>query len=177
MKNLTAHLTSYAAYHRDARNIATHFVGIPLIMLGIAALLSRPAFDLGGIVLSPWPLLAVLLSVFYLRLDLALGLLMTAIAVSLWWVGAQIAAQSVALWLSAGLGLFALGWVIQFVGHIFEGKKPAFVDDLMGLLQGPLFLVAEVAFALGLRAPLKADIERVVGPVVPNRRLAEQHAR
>ena len=29
---------------------------------------------------------------------------------------------------------FAGGWAIQFLGHAFEGKKPAFVDDLVGLL-------------------------------------------
>ena len=44
-----------------------------------------------------------------------------------------------------------VGWVIQFVGHVFEGRKPAFVDDIMGLIIGPLFVVAEVGFALGLR--------------------------
>ena len=46
--------------------------------------------------------------------------------------------------------MFLLGWVIQFVGHYFEGRKPAFVDDLSGLIVGPLFLVAEAAFAMGL---------------------------
>ncbi|WP_116387011.1 Mpo1-like protein, partial [Cupriavidus oxalaticus] len=40
--------------------------------------------------------------------------------------------------------------IIQFIGHYYEGRKPAFVDDLAGLLIGPLFLVAETAFALGL---------------------------
>jgi uncharacterized membrane protein YGL010W len=26
--------------------------------------------------------------------------------------------------------------VIQFIGHWYEGRKPAFVDDLIGLLVG-----------------------------------------
>src|SRR3546814_9523920 len=34
------------------------------------------------------------------------------------------------VWLGSGLGMFVLGWVIQFVGHYYEGRKPAFVDDL-----------------------------------------------
>ena len=33
MKTLTDHLTQYAAYHQDSRNVATHFVGIPMIVL------------------------------------------------------------------------------------------------------------------------------------------------
>src|SRR5262249_21384898 len=54
-------------------------------------------------------------------------------------------------WLPAGIGLFVVGWVLQFIGHYFEGRKPAFVDDLIGLLVGPLFIAAETAFMLGLR--------------------------
>jgi predicted membrane channel-forming protein YqfA (hemolysin III family) len=42
MKNLVDHLSQYAAYHRDTRNIVTHFVGIPLIVIAVAVLLSRP---------------------------------------------------------------------------------------------------------------------------------------
>ncbi|GFD75804.1 hypothetical protein ACI7YQ_13725 [Alteromonas marina] len=51
------------------------------------------------------------------------------------------------------------------VGHHFEGKKPAFVDDIMGLAIGPLFVLAELSFDLGLRKALKEEIERRSGPV------------
>ncbi len=34
-------LSQYAEYHRDRRNIATHFVGIPLIVFSVAVLLAR----------------------------------------------------------------------------------------------------------------------------------------
>ena len=61
--------------------------------------------------------------------------------------------------------LFRSGWVIQFVGHYYEGKKPAFVDDVSGLIVGPLFVVAELAFLVGLRHDLKQQIEERSGPV------------
>ena len=32
MKSIAENLTQYAAYHRDRRNIATHFVGVPMIV-------------------------------------------------------------------------------------------------------------------------------------------------
>ena len=32
MKTLVDHLAQYADYHRDPRNIHTHFVGVPMIM-------------------------------------------------------------------------------------------------------------------------------------------------
>ena len=53
MKTLTDQLANYAAYHREPRNIATHFIGIPMIVLAIATLLSRPAFMLGGLPVTP----------------------------------------------------------------------------------------------------------------------------
>lgn len=31
MKTLIDHLSQYADYHRDPRNIRTHFVGVPMI--------------------------------------------------------------------------------------------------------------------------------------------------
>ena len=67
-------------------------------------------------------------------------------------------------WAGATAGLLVGGWAIQFLGHAFEGRKPAFLDDLRGLLDGPLFLVAEVAFALGLSPELQAEVERRAGP-------------
>ena len=59
-----------------------------------------------------------------------------------------------------------VGWVIQFIGHYYEGRKPAFVDDLIGLLVGPMFVTGEGMFALGWGKPLLAEIERRVGPTV-----------
>ena len=81
------------------------------------------------------------------------------------WAGHALAAQSTSLWLGSGIGMFVVGWVIQFVGHYYEGKKPAFVDDISGLIVGPLFVVAELAFLLGLRQDLKQQIEARSGPV------------
>ena len=45
MKNLVEHLSQYASYHRDPRNIATHFVGIPMIVVAVTVLLSRPGVE------------------------------------------------------------------------------------------------------------------------------------
>jgi uncharacterized membrane protein YGL010W len=164
MKSVDDLLSQYAAYHRDRRNIGTHLVGIPMIVCGIEALLARAALSLNG-----WPLTAALLaalaaSVFYLAVDRRYGVAMVAFLGATLWVGSSVAAGSIAAWLLGSAALFVGGWVIQFVGHAFEGRKPAFVDDVVGLLVGPLFVVAEVGFALGLRTPLRDEIERRVGP-------------
>lgn len=164
MKTLIDHLAQYAAYHRDRRNIATHFVGIPLIVLAVAVLLSRPGLTAFGLWLSPASLTAIAAAGFYLRLDLRFGVLMTALLGLCLWAGAVLAQQSTTVWLGWGLGLFVLGWIIQFIGHYFEGRKPAFVDDLMGLAVGPLFVVAELGFLLGLRDEVRAAVEQRAGP-------------
>ncbi|RII75352.1 Mpo1 family 2-hydroxy fatty acid dioxygenase [Pseudomonas monteilii] len=165
MKNLVDHLSQYASYHRDPRNIATHFVGIPMIVLAVTILLSRPGWEVAGMWLSP-ALLAAAASVgFYLRLDLRFGLVMGLLLGLCLWVGQALAMQTTMLWLSAGLGAFVVGWIIQFVGHYYEGRKPAFVDDVSGLIIGPLFVVAEAAFMLGLCPALKSAVETSAGPV------------
>ena len=64
-----------------------------------------------------------------------------------------------------GLLLFAVGWVFQFVGHYWEGRKPAFVDDIVGLLVGPMFVVGEGLMLLGLLANMRRAVEAEVGPV------------
>jgi uncharacterized membrane protein YGL010W len=165
MKSLVDHLSQYAAYHRDPRNIASHFIGIPLIFVAVAVLLSRPGWPVGAILISPALLVAVASAWFYLRLELRLGVLMTVLLGLAVWLGQALAAQSTATWLASGLGMFVVGWVIQFVGHYYEGRKPAFVDDLTGLIVGPLFVVVEAGFLLGLRDDLKRAIEKRAGPV------------
>lgn len=165
MKNLPEQLAQYAAYHRDVRNIATHFVGIPMIVLALTALLSRPGLTVAGVWLTPAMAVSLAVCLFYLSLDLSLGALMTVLMGLSVWFGSWSAAQTTSVWLTLGAGGFLVGWVIQFVGHYFEGRKPAFVDDLIGLLVGPLFVVAEALFLLGLCPSLKADVEKRAGPV------------
>ena len=165
MKTLTEQLVTYAGYHRDPRNIATHFVGIPLIVLAVVVLLSRPVFDIGGVALSPAVLASVLALLYYLRLDLGFGLAMTALFALALGFGQWTAALPLATWLSLGVGSFVVGWVFQFIGHAYEGRKPAFVDDLMGLMIGPLFVVAEAVFMMGLRPQLRRAVEQQAGPV------------
>ena len=160
MKTLTDQLTQYAYYHQDQRNIHTHFVGVPMILLAVVILMSRLQMAVGDAVISLAMVAAVLTTVFYLRLDLRFGVVMGLVLAAMVVAGQWLAAQSATLWLASGVGLFVVGWVIQFVGHYYEGKKPAFVDDIVGLLIGPLFVAAELGFLLHLRLELKTEIHR-----------------
>jgi uncharacterized membrane protein YGL010W len=158
-------LVQYAHYHRDRRNMATHFVGIPLIVFGVCVLLSRTSWSLAGLTWTPILVLWGLSSLWYLsRGALLLGAVTAGVNGALMLLAQQVSGGSTVAWLGWGLGAFAVGWVFQFIGHHFEGKKPAFVDDLVGLLVGPMFVVAEVLFALGLLRPLAQQVEAQAGP-------------
>jgi uncharacterized membrane protein YGL010W len=165
MSRLVRQLSAYAEYHRNGHNVATHMVGIPLILFAIAVLLSRPAIALGeGLVVTPMMIVAAVAAVGYLRLDLMFGAVLAAFLALITWAGSGVAAWSTGAWLAVGLGSFVVGWTLQFVGHYFEGRKPAFVDDLSSLFVGPLFVVAEAAFMLGLRQPVRRAMEGALRP-------------
>ena len=51
--------------------------------------------------------------------------------------------------------LFVGGWILQLVGHVFEGRRPALVDNLLQIFVAPIFLMAEVFFALGYKPEVR----------------------
>lgn len=164
MRPATDLLVQYATYHRDQRNISSHFIGIPMIVCAIGTLLAHPAVALGGVTLTPAMAVFVLAALWYLSRDVVLGGATVLASALLFWIGHRLAEPGLAAGLGWGLGLFAVGWVIQFIGHYYEGRKPAFVDDLIGLLVGPMFVVAEALFALGWNPELQREIVRRAGP-------------
>lgn len=149
---LFKHLSQYAKYHQDRRNVATHFIGIPMIVIAVAILLSRPSLLLADVAITPALVLVVFCTIFYVRLHLLLGLFMGALLLVAVWLGIAAAQLPTVQWLLLGVGLFALGWLLQFIGHYFEGKKPAFMDDMRGLIIGPLFVVVEAILLFGFKS-------------------------
>ncbi|HEX3061244.1 MAG TPA: Mpo1-like protein, partial [Usitatibacter sp.] len=71
--------------------------------------------------------------------------------------------------LSTAAFFFVLGWGLQFLGHKYDGMKPAFLDDVMGLAIGPLFVCAEAFFFFGARPAVRRYVEERVGPTVARR--------
>lgn len=166
MNKLIDLLAQYASYHRDRRNILTHLVGIPVIVLSLMVLLARPTLvTLGSVPVNPGMVIATVLALYYLTLDLRMGAVMAAVFALGLGVALHTAPLATGAWLAWGLGLFLVGWGIQFLGHYYEGRKPAFVDDIIGLAIGPLFVLAEIAFLLGLRRDVEAAIEQKAGSV------------
>lgn len=170
MKSLEENLTQYAAYHRDRRNIATHFAGIPMIVLAIVMAGATVTIPMGAVDVTLAAALSIAACVYYFRLDFAFGVTM---AVALF-AACAIASEALArtgpgATLGVALALFVAGWGLQFLGHRYEGMKPAFLDDVRQLAIGPLFVCAEVYFVFGAMPQLRRHIEERVGPVVARR--------
>ncbi|HYB53659.1 MAG TPA: Mpo1-like protein [Thermoanaerobaculia bacterium] len=134
---LGALLDDYGSYHRTRGNLVCHAFGITLILYGLLALLLAVPLPV-----APWTAAEALIlaaTLFYLRLNLLLGAAMLAEATLL-----DLLARAVGDW-RFGLAAFVLGWIFQAVGHArFERNKPAFFQNLIHLLVGPLFLWNEL---------------------------------
>jgi len=139
---LEGRFREYESYHRHPMNERLHFVGVPMIVLGVLGLASFvevAAVD-GGLVL--WALAAG----YYTFSGRALGLAFSGL-VFLFYLGAR------ELALSTLLACFLVGWIIQAVGHYrYERRSPAFVKNLEHLLIGPLWLFWRL-FRLAARQP------------------------
>jgi uncharacterized membrane protein YGL010W len=159
MKTIEQQMASYAAYHQDARNKATHFIGVPVIVLSLFIPLAWLRLDLGGVAISAAMLFAAAVLVYYFMLDVPLALAMLLIFAGLAWLGAAIAALGTGL----GWGWFAVlflgGWCLQLIGHVYEGRRPALTENLLQIFVAPIFLAAEVFFALGYKPALHAAVE------------------
>jgi len=93
-------------------------------------------------------------------LDVPLALAMFVVTSALVWGGQQIAALgAVQGWIWFVL-LFVGGWILQLVGHVFEGRKPALADNLFQIFVAPIFLAAEVFFALGYKPQLHHKVQQ-----------------
>ena len=134
-------LAHYGQSHQNPTNEVIHYFAIPLIMLSVVGLMYA---------LHPFVAYAFLAAslVYYLRLKVAV----LTLCMVLW------SALLVALVLAMGahvfiisLAIFVGAWIVQFIGHKIEGKKPSFLEDIQYLWVGPLFVLTHLLARLGLR--------------------------
>jgi uncharacterized membrane protein YGL010W len=124
-------LATYSESHRDHANELIHMVCVPVIV-----------FSLLGILWWLHPLVALaacggaLRYYFKLSRPFALGMLLMLLSML-----GVLAAMPIQAVVPLSLALFVLAWIGQFIGHMIEGKKPSFIDDLRFLLIGPLFVL------------------------------------
>jgi uncharacterized membrane protein YGL010W len=133
-------LTHYGSSHLNPTNEIIHFVAIPLIMLSIVGLMYA---------LHPWVAYAFMAAsmVYYARLSIIFLVAMVVWGALLFWV---ITLMGDKVW-QTSLIIFVGAWIIQFIGHKIEGKKPSFFEDIQYLWVGPLFVLSKLFMKLGIR--------------------------
>lgn len=160
MKSFIEQAQFYAAYHQKPITRYTHLVGVPLIVFSLMVLFGFLHLIIPGVMDTTLAGIAtVALLVYYFYLNWRLALVITPIFIVLLWLANLVSHAGPthsALWIFAFT--FVLGWILQLVGHLIEGKRPALLDNFWQSLISPLFLTAELFFIAGRMHGLKEEI-------------------
>ena len=138
MREIERLLTLYGESHQNKVNIAIHGIAVPAIYLVTLGLFwSIPVPDFIAQTDITWAHIAVLPALYYyFMLSGVIGAAMTLLTIACFLIIESIAMTALPVW-QFSLALFVFMWILQFVGHKIEGKKPSFLDDLRFLLVGP----------------------------------------
>ncbi len=157
------HMAAYYAHHTKKATIVTHIFGIPLVMFSILVLLAWIRIPTASYINLAW-VFVIISGIFYFFFDISLAIGMAILLIIL---------GILATWTSHNgpdklsvfifVVTFVLGWILQFVGHWIEGKRPAFSENLTRGAIGPLFIIADICFAFGFRRDLQKEILRTAG--------------
>ena len=123
-------LAHYGESHQHPVNERIHFIAIPLIMLSLIGLI---------FCIHPWLAYGFMAAsmVDYARLS---SVFLAAMGVWSVLLLALVHAMGDAR-LPLCVAIFVGAWVLQFIGHKLEGKKPSFFEDVQYLWVGPLFVL------------------------------------
>ena len=92
MQTLEQQMSVYLRYHRNAKNRATHFVGVPLIIFAILIAMTWVSVQIGGFTLSLAHVFVAAVLVYYFLLDVPLALVMVVVVGVLLYFAQQVAA-------------------------------------------------------------------------------------
>ena len=155
MKNIHNWNEEYGLYHKNRINKIIHWICIPLIIFSLFGLLSLINFefiiDQGYYKINVLGIFIILVLGYYLRLSKSLTIGMLIISLLFAGIIDFISLNNKLTLLYLYLGIFILAWIGQFIGHKFEGKKPAFFKDLQFLLIGPLWLLSNIYNKLNIK--------------------------
>lgn len=159
MKKLAELISVYQQHHKKQITKITHFIGVPCIIFAVLIFLSW--FQIGFLntyTLSvSWILVAALI-LYYGLYDWILALTCGVFLIILAFLAGLCAGQEINSFNVLMILIFFIGgWALQFAGHYYEGKKPAFMVGLKQILIAPIFLVTEIFFMLGYKRMLQEE--------------------
>ncbi|AZA54311.1 DUF962 domain-containing protein [Chryseobacterium sp. G0201] len=156
MRKIDLLLAEYGESHRNSTNKLIHWICVPLIfwtILGFISYIPTPNIYLKyfGFLSVASFIALILVTVFYFRLSWRIALIMVFIMLLMeHFVSLTNVTFGKKSWMFF-LAVFVITWILQFVGHKIEGKKPSFLKDLQFLLIGPIWLLSFVLKKLGIK--------------------------
>ena len=147
-------LTEYGESHKNKVNKLIHWICVPGIFLTIVGLLWSipvPSYFAAVPYLNWATLTMVPVVLFYLQLSprIALGMIAFSFA-CLGLVDWYDQLSLLGVW-QTSTALFVVFWIMQFIGHHIEGKKPSFFEDLQFLLIGPAWVIGFLYRKVGIQ--------------------------
>ena len=139
MRKIDELFERYGESHRNPANKAIHWICVPLITWSVLAALWAwyPVAAYAGIGLA---------LVFYAWLSPSLALGMLAVFALMVYPLTLLGTRA----FTVAAVVFVLAWIGQFIGHMIEGRKPSFFDDVKFLLIGPAWLLGFVYRRVGI---------------------------
>ena len=138
MRQIEFLINEYGESHQNRTNVLIHAVAVPAIFFVSLALIwsiPTPAF-LDYFDVTWAHVLAIPTLYYYFRLSGPIGAAMTLLSIVSFAGIKLLIYMDISVW-KFSVVLFVIMWILQFVGHHIEGKKPSFLKDLQFLLVGP----------------------------------------
>ena len=151
MRQIDILLNEYAQSHQNKINKLIHNVAVPAIyFVSLGLLYSIPQFELMLKYNVTFAHVAIIPTLYYyFKLSGPIGAAMTLMSMLGLYLIGILESQHISVW-KFSLVLFVVMWILQFIGHHIEGKKPSFFKDLQFLLIGPAWLMHFIFKKVGI---------------------------
>lgn len=144
MRKVDQLLSEYGESHKNKTNKLIHWICVPAIFFVIIGLLwsipTPTVFEQFNFPVNFGSMAMLIALVYYRSLSSSLTLGMIFIGAGIVGGNFYLDKLETPLWLISTV-VFVIAWILQFIGHGIEGKKPSFLKDLQFLLIGPLWLL------------------------------------
>lgn len=159
MDDLVARIKTFNENHTQETTRLTHYIGIPLVYLGLLTFLGFVSIDLFGSLTIHFGWLGAFALVAYIcMLDVEIGIATLAVLFFLNIIAGFLSQPPSFSGFVLSIILLGGGLGAMFYGHSVEGNKPQPLDYLRMLLNGGLAMVAELLFLAGRKSDLQAEV-------------------
>lgn len=147
-KTIEEYMTEYGESHHHPTNKTIHHICVPVIFFSVIGILKALPVP------SSWPLyldVSTVMSVFVMLFYLMLRNVRVFIGMFLMILPMHVLLEILRpRFFLLSIGLFIVGWIVQFIGHKIEGKKPSFLKDVFFLLIGPIWVLKAFCQKIGI---------------------------